>query len=209
VFETEHFEHEFADSNWFKGKQTKVIDSMEKARKRNSLVMTKEQKRIFKLVKQFVLDNLPSLSPNARLTLPSSLNVRDRRFLVDLAGELHLEVAYDEFDENNYNIIVLLFDDEALELARAESDDDDDEEAEMAEWKQAIHRVLFKYGKAEVAKEFNEAEQEQSHATQLEGKMNTWKKEYYKVCYVLSLNYPPIIYFRNHWNTTGEIRIRL
>lgn len=37
VFETEHFEHEFADSNWFKGKQTKHIDAMETARARNKL----------------------------------------------------------------------------------------------------------------------------------------------------------------------------
>lgn len=37
VFETEHFEHEFADSNWFKGKQSKPSDSMEKARARNKL----------------------------------------------------------------------------------------------------------------------------------------------------------------------------
>lgn len=37
VFEMEHFEHDFADSNWFKGKQTKHIESMEKARARNKL----------------------------------------------------------------------------------------------------------------------------------------------------------------------------
>lgn len=31
VFETEHFEHEFADSSWYKGKQTKNISASEKA----------------------------------------------------------------------------------------------------------------------------------------------------------------------------------
>jgi len=37
TFERETFEQEFADSNWFKGKQDKVISAMEKARMRNKL----------------------------------------------------------------------------------------------------------------------------------------------------------------------------
>jgi 5'-3' exonuclease len=36
-FEVERFEEEFADQNWYKGKQTKQIDAMEKARKRGKL----------------------------------------------------------------------------------------------------------------------------------------------------------------------------
>jgi hypothetical protein len=36
-FEIERFEEEFADQNWYKGKQTKEIEAMEKARKRGKL----------------------------------------------------------------------------------------------------------------------------------------------------------------------------
>ncbi len=36
-FEVENFEKEFADHNWYKGKQQKEIDAMEKARKRGKL----------------------------------------------------------------------------------------------------------------------------------------------------------------------------
>lgn len=36
-FEKENFEAEFADSNWYKGKQHKAIDAMEKARKKGKL----------------------------------------------------------------------------------------------------------------------------------------------------------------------------
>jgi hypothetical protein len=36
-FEVEHFEAEFADQNWYKGKQHKEIEAMEKARKRGKL----------------------------------------------------------------------------------------------------------------------------------------------------------------------------
>lgn len=37
VFETEHFEHEFADSSWYKGKQTKNLTAAEKATAKTSL----------------------------------------------------------------------------------------------------------------------------------------------------------------------------
>ena len=36
-YEKEKFEEEFADQNWYKGKQTKDIEAMEKARKRGKL----------------------------------------------------------------------------------------------------------------------------------------------------------------------------
>ena len=36
-FEVENFEEEFADQNWYKGRQQKEIDAMEKARKRGKL----------------------------------------------------------------------------------------------------------------------------------------------------------------------------
>lgn len=36
-FEVENFEKEFADQNWYKGKQQKEIAAMEKARKRGKL----------------------------------------------------------------------------------------------------------------------------------------------------------------------------
>lgn len=37
IFEKEHFEYEFADSNWFKGKQNKPNGAMEKAKARGKL----------------------------------------------------------------------------------------------------------------------------------------------------------------------------
>jgi hypothetical protein len=36
-FEVENFEAEFADHHWYKGKQQKEIEAMEKARKRGKL----------------------------------------------------------------------------------------------------------------------------------------------------------------------------
>lgn len=36
-YEVENFEQEHADSNWYKGKQQKEVEAMEKARKRGKL----------------------------------------------------------------------------------------------------------------------------------------------------------------------------
>ena len=36
-FEVENFEKEFADQNWYKGKQQREIEVMEKARKRGKM----------------------------------------------------------------------------------------------------------------------------------------------------------------------------
>lgn len=41
-FEKDQFEHEYADSNWFKGKQTKYIEAMEQARARSKLGATSD-----------------------------------------------------------------------------------------------------------------------------------------------------------------------
>lgn len=150
-------------------------------------MISKEQKRIFHLVKAFVLENIPNVSPNARLALPSTLPARDRLFLTDLADELHLTISYDEFDEANFSIIVLSFDEDVLELARLEEDDSESSDADP-EWVDAIHRVLKKYGKAHVTKDLDEAEIEDSHAKQLDLKMTSWKKEYYKVSAQRSCN---------------------
>lgn len=36
-FEIDNFEEEFADQNWYKGKQQKEIEAMEKARKKGKM----------------------------------------------------------------------------------------------------------------------------------------------------------------------------
>ncbi|KAL8286442.1 hypothetical protein RQP46_004459 [Phenoliferia psychrophenolica] len=177
VFETEHFEHLFAEENWFKGKQTKHIDAMEKARARNRLVLTQEQRKLFTLVQSFVVENLKNLSPNARLEIPNTLPARDKRFVSDLANELRLNVTYDEYNAAGTNIVVLSFDETMLNLAR---EDQDESEGESNEAQDAILRVVKKYETAETAKEFDEKDWENEHTKQIEDKMTAWKRDYYR-----------------------------
>lgn len=150
-------------------------------------VLTKAQRKLFGLVKSFLLDNLSTLSPNARLEIPATLPARDRRFLADISDELHLAVTYDEFDRDGNSLIVVSFDETMMNLVAEEQSDDEnsavanDGETTGAEWKDAIKRVVAKYEKAPVAADFDESQYEDSHAKQLEEKMAAWKKEYYRV----------------------------
>ncbi|GAA98835.1 hypothetical protein E5Q_05523 [Mixia osmundae IAM 14324] len=201
-FESDNFEKEYADSNWFKGKQQNYIEAMEQARARSKLVLTKEQRTLFRKVKTWLLSHLDAPTSDAVMTLPAKYPARDRRFLSDLANELRLFITFDEFDEDDKPVIALRFDEEMLSLAAADGSvssklaathlDDDaddpawqDEEASSSpheddEWKEAISRILAKYDKAQTLPDFNEADFEDSYAQKLEQKMSAWKTDYYR-----------------------------
>ncbi|GAA6005367.1 hypothetical protein JCM11491_002675 [Sporobolomyces phaffii] len=232
VFEREHFEYEFADSNWFKGKQGgggsskakgKHMDkAIETARAKGKLVLTEKQKTLFTSLRSFVLDSLSSPLDKAlaaTVQFKNDLSAKDKRFLSDFADQLKLVVTYDDFDAHGNNLVTVKFDEHLLRLAREEEDEEDristeeeegDESSEAeeigivhlnlngeveriakqkkvqkgdkddSEWEGAIKRVLAKYEKAEVAKEFNEEEFEREMEREIEEKMVTWKSDYYK-----------------------------
>lgn len=164
-FEIEHFEAEFADQNWFKGKQQKEIDAMEKARKRNKLVLTVDQQKLYKQVEKFVVEK------EERLALVNSFNARDRRFLQELADELHLRLTWDETDDYGQSLVVF-----SLDEATDDEQWEDDDESQSA-----IQRVLTKYTKAKVVPNIEE-DFESSYEETLKKKMDEWKQGYYKVC---------------------------
>lgn len=62
-FEKENFEAEFADQNWFKGKQQKEIEAMEKARKRGKLSeLLQHQDMIIKVVQHCLYPSAAQLT---------------------------------------------------------------------------------------------------------------------------------------------------
>lgn len=77
----------------------------------------------------FVRANLPNLpsSSSAQLQFLNNLSSnRDRRFLSDLADALKLQVTYDEFNDDDENVITVRFDETLIQLAREEEEDDAD-----------------------------------------------------------------------------------
>ncbi|KAF8123400.1 exonuclease II [Boletus edulis] len=106
IWEREIFEKEYADANWFKGKQRKHGHETEMARIRTGLVLTQAQREIFGKVKKFVLDNRETRpSINTSLTMQNTFPSSDRNFISTLGADLHLSVTWDEYDEEDQNLV--------------------------------------------------------------------------------------------------------
>ncbi len=205
--ELEIFEKEYADLNWYKGKQQKEIAAMEAARSRGQLVMTKKQKTLFAKIKAFVKNAIADPSSSEKLEFVNDFPARDRRFLQELGDALHLEVAWDEADEYGQNLVVLRptpldaaaatngNTEEKVETAEEDATSDENEEESSEpdhESKAAIERVLNKYQQAKVVDDTVE-DFEESYEAKLQGKLEEWKHDYYKVSVDLVL----------HWLASG------
>jgi len=186
-WDKEVFAKEFADMNWFKGKQSRHLKEL-RAKKRNSLVLTLSQREIFDKVQRFVYEQreVGASDKAGRLVLPNNFPARDREFINDLAADLHLELTWDEYDENDQNIVTFCVPrtPEGPQVApEDENEADDDEwvsEEEDEEARNAVDRVLNKYRKAKVLEHASEDFDERQEQL-LKEKTDEWKRSYYTV----------------------------
>jgi len=194
--EIEYFEREYADLNWFKGKQDKEIKALENAKSRGKLVLTKNQRAMFDKVERFVLDLIDLDKKEVdKVEFVNNLPARDRTFIQDLADALHVDLVWDEVDEYGQALVVIapgmLANKSTPDTSGAPSErepvsdeesssDDEDASDDDAEGKAAIKRVLDKYRKAKVIENIDEDAQK-SYETILHERLNEWKDTYYKV----------------------------
>ncbi|KAL0953086.1 hypothetical protein HGRIS_004359 [Hohenbuehelia grisea] len=201
LWEREIFEKEYADMNWYKGKQAKHVNDMELARKRKQLVLTEPQREIFNKVKMFVLTNRPGIpgsgpqARSARLTMPNTFPARERKFITTLADELHLSITWDEYDDNDQNLVTWRFPGSSLEEpipdSRTGSDGGaGDQDGEGEEWEDveseedeearvAVDRVLKKYDKAPTMDDGEDGGFDARYERSIREKMDEWKRGYY------------------------------
>ncbi|KAH6913536.1 exonuclease II [Coprinopsis sp. MPI-PUGE-AT-0042] len=187
AWEREIFEKEYADLNWFKGKQIKHVREMDMGRKRSQLVLTPKQREIFNQIKAFVLENrkAPSSSKSAKLSIRNDFPARERVFINQLSDDLHLSVRWDEFDAEDNNVVTWRFPG-ALEMAHDEggagtAEDDEWEDMEGEEESHiAVDRVLNKYQKAPVEDPDAEGDFDTRHERSVREKMDEWKRSYYR-----------------------------
>ncbi|GLB40750.1 putative multifunctional protein that exhibits several independent functions at different levels of the cellular processes [Lyophyllum shimeji] len=199
VWEQEVFEKEYADANWYKGKQAKHLKEMELAQKRAKLVLTAPQREIFDKVKAFVMENRHAATSThmrgARLAMPNDFPARERKFIEKLAEDLHLNVRWDEYDEQDVNLVTLRFPGVQEELtpeppvngagtpiAKSEGDGDEweDVDEEDEESRAAIDRVLKKYEKAQVVQDDEGGGFDARYERSMKEKMDEWKRAYYR-----------------------------
>ena len=144
--------------------------------------MTPSQRMIFHQVKAFVLENrsMPSSElRNIDLSMPNVFSARERALLVNLAQDLHLTLSWDEYDDDDQNLVVLRFPgalESPLDDEDSESDSQDKEEAAAA-----VDRVLGKYDKAKILMEDADDNFDSREENKLKQKMDEWKRTYYRV----------------------------
>ncbi|KAI6154652.1 exonuclease II [Pisolithus tinctorius] len=192
VWEREVFEKEYADLSWFKGKQRKHVKEMEVESKQSKLVLTRTQRKIFDEVKEFVLSNRGSRSINP-LTMPNTFPARDRKFISKLSEDLHLLTSWDEYDDDDQNLIILRLPDTLREPIPDVDDEEigvEDKEGE-GEWEDvpeeedeeallAVDRVLAKYEKADVADGDEGGSFDNRYEASIQEKLTEWKRNYYR-----------------------------
>ena len=171
------FESENADASWFRGKQMAKVDVMEKekAEKRNKkgpLSITTSQKEVFKKVKQFVNNGSSNQSGlKASLDLPPTLNAADRKFVEELAEDLHLQWNSIADEQGNRHL--------RLDFPNKLEGDEDDEDVEDEEASLALLRVIKRYDNAKIV-DITSDEVQQQMDKKYEEKFHGWKNKYYE-----------------------------
>lgn len=113
------------------------------------------------------------------LSIPNKLSSGEQAFLANLALDLHLTLSWDEYDEDDQNLVVLRFPG-ALESPIDEEDSDSDPQDDT-EATAAVDRVLRKYEKAKMLMENAEDNFDLREELRLKQKMDDWKRAYYSV----------------------------
>ena len=171
------FESENADASWFRGKQMAKVDVMEKEKlekrnKKGPLSITSSQKDVFKKVKQFV--NNKSNNPTSlktSLDLPPTMNAADRKFVEELAEDLHLQWNSVADQQGNRHL--------RLDFPEKLEGDEDDEDVEDEEASLALLRIVKRYDNAKIV-DITPDEVQQQMDKKYEEKFKGWKDKYYK-----------------------------
>lgn len=116
---------------------------------------------------------------DAEFSMTNVFSTGGRTFLTNLAQDLHLTLSWDEYDDEDQNLVVLRFPG-ALEspLDDKDSESDSQDEAEAAA---VVDRVLRRYDNAEELIENAEDDCASQEEVRLKQKMDEWKRAYYWV----------------------------
>ncbi|KAG8853916.1 hypothetical protein FRB96_007925 [Tulasnella sp. 330] len=175
--EVDTFLKENADINYFKGKQSKYNQGSQPAKPTESL--TPQEKIMLDRVKLFIHARRQMISSNGahsnRLVFVNDFPARERKFLTQLAADLHLFLAWDEYDDQERNLATLYL----PEPEANDVDEDGDEPWEdEGEADAAVDRVLKRYGKLKVldgTESFEDMEE-----ARMKDRMDEWKGTYYR-----------------------------
>lgn len=174
------FEAEYSDSRWINSKKHGAKEAPKVLPEPKELTITPAQKHILSKVKKYISHRpVDDEGHSVPLDFSPSLPARDRKFVEQLADDLHISWA-SVLDEhgNRFLRLQLPSKDKAAGEVDGKNDegdgDDEDEEAQIA-----VLRVLKKYDNATV-KETTAEEAQQLAEQKYDQKFQEWKDKYYQ-----------------------------
>ncbi len=163
------FESENSDASWIRSKQRASDEAVQSTKKKGQLTISSKQRDIFKSVKKFV-NNKPT-KEESPFDLPSTLPAGDRKFVQDLADDLHLQWTTVQDSEGERHM--------QLSFPTMDGSDDEDDEESDEEAQNALLRVLKRYETAKVVDTTPEQAREQMEK-KYDQKFQAWKQKHYE-----------------------------
>ncbi|OAX79226.1 hypothetical protein ACJ72_06455 [Emergomyces africanus] len=166
-----------SDARWIKSKmEGGELENSNPAEKAKEFTISPTQKHIFSRIKKYVTHRpVNDEGQPVPLDLSSNLPARDRKFVEQLADDLHLAWTTVSNEHGDRFLRVQLPSKETGSSGNADEDDDgDDEEGQIA-----FVRVMKRYENAKV-KETTAEEAQQAAEQKYELKFQEWKNNYYK-----------------------------
>lgn len=152
--------------------------------------MNKKQKEVFNKIRKAVLAHRRGeIDSETPVTFINDFAAGDKKFLTTLATELNLMVAWDEFNDQDQNVVSLYFPPPPQPARTPPENENGDEgewvdtsedEAAIQESNFAVDRVLNRYKQAKTLEEGDD-EFDKREAERLKEKMDEWKTTYYRV----------------------------
>lgn len=152
--------------------------------RRLCVAITRDQQQMLLSIEQLVLQARKKKRTDEdiegvnKLSFVNSFPARDRAFLQRIASDLYLTLTWDEYDDQDQNLAVL-----RLPPQRGGEEEDGESSEEDMEGTVAVDRVLRRYKKMKILEDEGTAEERYEAA--LKGRMEDWKRNYYRV----SLNF--------------------
>jgi 5'-3' exoribonuclease 1 len=114
-----------------------------------------------------------------KLSLPNTFGARERAFITKLADDFHLELSWDEYDEEDQNLAVLQFPG-AFEPPSDEKVSESGSQGGV-DTTAAVDCALRKYDEAKILMETLDDNFDSREGDKLKQKMDDWKRAYYAV----------------------------
>ncbi|KAM0817939.1 putative 5'-3' exoribonuclease 1, partial [Seiridium cardinale] len=166
--ENRHFEHEHSDEKWLRSKRAIETNSETAAKAKGKVTMTSPQKELWKQIRKYIQKR-----PGGDLDLGTKLVAADRKFVQDVADNLHIEWRTSEDEEGERHLMLSM-----PAKAGGENEDEEEEEEEEEEGHLALLRVMKRFDNAQVVDESPE-EAQASMKIKYKEKFLEWKEKYY------------------------------